>query len=316
MEAPRPLRTSPFHPRQQELGAYFLEAAGWERPQWYEANAALLERPDIPSPNDWAARYWSPIVGAEAQATRERRRAVRHDGAQAASRSAGRGAAAFLQRLTTGRRRQVRRLGHLLPAARRATAGSAATSPSPASAATSSRSAPTATSTSTGSPGTRPSRRRRSSVRDITAGTCCVGLWGPRARRTRSQPLTDHRLLQRRACATSAASRAYVGTVPVTALRLSYVGELGWELYTTADLGLKLWDTLWAGRAAHGVIAAGRGAFNSLRLEKGYRSFGADMTLRARPVRGRARLRGDAWTRATSSAGRRSTARGEPARAG
>src|SRR6185369_8380917 len=72
--------------------------------------------------------------------------------------------------------------------------------------------------------------------------------------------------------------RTYVGTVPVTALRLSYVGELGWELYTTADLGLKLWDTLWRAGQGLGVIAAGRGAFTSLRLEKGYRSFGADMT--------------------------------------
>ena len=61
-------------------------------------------------------------------------------------------------------------------------------------------------------------------------------------------------------------------------MRLSYVGELGWELYTTADHGPRLWDVLWAAGQAHGVIAAGRGAFNSLRLEKGYRSLGTDMT--------------------------------------
>jgi glycine cleavage system aminomethyltransferase T len=61
-------------------------------------------------------------------------------------------------------------------------------------------------------------------------------------------------------------------------LRLSYVGELGWEVYTTAELGLKLWDTLWAAGAGLGVIAGGRAAFNSLRLEKGYRLWGTDMT--------------------------------------
>jgi glycine cleavage system aminomethyltransferase T len=61
------------------------------------------------------------------------------------------------------------------------------------------------------------------------------------------------------------------------------VGELGWELYTTADMGLKLWDTLWAAGQEHGVIAAGRGAFNSLRLEKGYRAFGTDMTYEHTP---------------------------------
>jgi glycine cleavage system aminomethyltransferase T len=74
------------------------------------------------------------------------------------------------------------------------------------------------------------------------------------------------------------AKRGFVGQVPVTALRLSYVGELGWELYTAADMGRKLWDTLWEAGQAHGVIAAGRDAFASMRLEKGYRSWGTDLT--------------------------------------
>ena len=113
-------------------------------------------------------------------------------------------------------------------------------------------------------------------VRDITAGTCCIGLWGPRARDILAS-VTDGDV-------SNAAFRYFqgrelwVGNVPVTALRLSYVGELGWELYTTADLGAKLWDTLWAAGQEHGLIAAGRSAFGSLRLEKGYRSWGSDMT--------------------------------------
>src|SRR5690606_30527120 len=72
MEHPRPLRTSPFYPRQQELGAVFLEANGWERPHWYEANADLVAGRTVPEPDPWAARYWSPIAAAEAQITRER----------------------------------------------------------------------------------------------------------------------------------------------------------------------------------------------------------------------------------------------------
>ncbi|MGH3665854.1 MAG: FAD-dependent oxidoreductase, partial [Egibacteraceae bacterium] len=72
MEEPRPLRVSPFYARQRELGAFFLEGAGWERPQWYETNAALLDGRDIPGRDAWAERYWSPTVGAEAQVTRER----------------------------------------------------------------------------------------------------------------------------------------------------------------------------------------------------------------------------------------------------
>ena len=66
-------------------------------------------------------------------------------------------------------------------------------------------------------------------------------------------------------------------------MRLSYVGELGWELYTTADNGLRLWDALWAEGQRHSVIAAGRAAFNTLRMEKGYRAWGADMTTEHNP---------------------------------
>ena len=66
----RDLRVSPFHTRQRELGAVFGEAAGWERPLWYEANAGL---PRVAAArDDWSARHWSPIAAAEAQATRER----------------------------------------------------------------------------------------------------------------------------------------------------------------------------------------------------------------------------------------------------
>jgi glycine cleavage system aminomethyltransferase T len=113
-------------------------------------------------------------------------------------------------------------------------------------------------------------------VRDITPGTCCIGLWGPLARKV-LQPLTDADF-SNDGLKYFRAKQAYIGSVPVTAMRLSYVGELGWEIYTTADQGQKLWDTLWEAARPLGGVIAGRGAFNSLRLEKGYRSFGTDMT--------------------------------------
>lgn len=113
-------------------------------------------------------------------------------------------------------------------------------------------------------------------IRDITSGTCCIGVWGPLARDL-VQPLTRDDF-SHEGFGYFRAKQTFLGHVPVTAMRLSYVGELGWELYTTADLGLRLWDTLWEAGREHGVIAAGRSAFNSLRLEKGYRSWGHDMT--------------------------------------
>jgi dimethylglycine oxidase len=273
MEAPRPLRTSPFYPRQQELGAMFLEASGWERPHWYEANAGLVAGRSVPAPDEWASRYWSPIVAAEAQVTRERV-AMYDMTALKRLEVTGRGATALLQQLFTGNVDKsvgsvtygllldddggirsdvtIARLGRdrFQVGANGALDLDWLTRHQPADGSV--------------------------QVRDTTAGTCCIGLWGPRARDLLA-PLT-------RTDVSNAAFKYFrgqqldIGNVPVTALRLSYVGELGWELYTSADLGLKLWDTLWAAGKEHGVIAAGRGAFNSLRLEKGYRSFGTDMT--------------------------------------
>ena len=69
-----------------------------------------------------------------------------------------------------------------------------------------------------------------------------------------------------------------IGEVPAFAQRISYVGELGYELYGPMEMGARLWDALWAAGRDDGLIAAGLGAFDSLRLEKGYRLWGQDIT--------------------------------------
>lgn len=270
---PRPIRTSPFHTRQQEHGAFFLEANGWERPQWYEANAGLVEGRSIPTPGDWAAQYWSPIVGAEAQATRETV-AMYDMTALKRLEVAGPGAADLLERLVTGK--VAKSVGSVTYTLLLDHDGGIRSDITVARLARDlfqvgangnldldwfTRHLP--------ADGT-------VQVRDITPGTCCIGLWGPLARKV-LQPLTDEDF-SNDGLKYFRAKRAHIGSVPVTAMRLSYVGELGWELYTTADLGQKLWDTLWQAARPLGGVIAGRGAFNSLRLEKGYRSFGTDMT--------------------------------------
>ncbi|MFI9504453.1 FAD-dependent oxidoreductase [Nocardia sp. NPDC052566] len=292
----RGLRTSPFYDRQRELGAFFFEGGGWERPAWFEANAELAERQraegvPFPERDGWSSRFWSPISLAEARWTRERvamfdmTPLTRYE-------VAGPGALALLQRLTTNNldksvgsvtyallldetggirsdvtvarlgehRFQVGANGPLdfdwftrhLPAAgdclqvgRNDTDGSVM-------------------------------------LRDITGGTCCIGVWGPLAR-DMVQPLcTDD--LSHQAFKYFRALHTYLGAIPVTMLRVSYVGELGWEIYTTAEYGRALWDLLWEAGQAHEVIAAGRIAFNSLRIEKGYRSWGTDMTAEHTPA--------------------------------
>ncbi|MEO3813346.1 FAD-dependent oxidoreductase [Sphaerisporangium sp. B11E5] len=269
----RPLRVSPFHTRQRELDAYFLEANGWERPQWYGANAPLLEGRDVPTPGDWAARHWSPIVGAEAQASREGV-ALYDMTALKRLEVAGPGAAAFLDRVSTGR--VDRPAGTVTYCLLLGEDGGIRSDVTVA------RLGPELF--QVGANGnldldrlTRHLPRDGSvTVRDLTPGTCCVGVWGPRARDVVA-PLTDADF-SAEGFRYFHAKRAYIGAVPVTALRLSYIGELGWELYTTADMGLRLWDTLWEAGRPYGILAGGRGAFTSLRLEKGYRAFGVDMT--------------------------------------
>jgi glycine cleavage system aminomethyltransferase T/glycine/D-amino acid oxidase-like deaminating enzyme len=269
MESPRPIRTSPFYERQKELGAFFLEASGWERPHWYEANAGLPEVAEVPERNEWASRYWSPICGAEALVTRKRVAMFDMTPLKRLEVS-GPGALEFLQRMTTNNLNRkpgavvytllLDKLGGIRSDLTIARLGQETFQ--------------------IGANGNLDldwlAKHAPSDVfiRDITAGTCCIGLWGPKARDLVEE--IPHTLDTRKGYFT--AQQAFIKNVPVTALRLSYVGELGWELYTTADMGPKLWDTLWEAGQAHGVIAAGRGAFNSLRLEKGYRSWGTDMT--------------------------------------
>ncbi|MFC4563954.1 FAD-dependent oxidoreductase [Nocardiopsis mangrovi] len=272
IERPRPLRTSPFHGRQQSLGAYFLESAGWERPHWFEANSRLPGA-EVPERDPWSARYWSPIAAAEARATREG--VALYDMTPLTRLEVtGPGALDLLQRLTTNR--LGKKPGSVTYTLLLDDAGGVRSDLTVA------RLGETRFQVGANGPLDLDHLLRHApddgsvAIRDITAGTTCIGVWGPRARHL-VQPLSRDDF-SHSGFGYFKARRAHIGDVPVTALRVSYVGELGWELYTTADLGLRLWDTLWEAGRPLGVIAAGRSAFNSLRLEKGYRASGTDMT--------------------------------------
>ena len=70
-------------------------------------------------------------------------------------------------------------------------------------------------------------------MRDITGGTCCVGVWGPRARDMVAPLCPDD--LSHEKFKYFRALQTYLGAIPVTMLRVSYVGELGWEIYTAPN---------------------------------------------------------------------------------
>ncbi|WP_026549226.1 FAD-dependent oxidoreductase [Arthrobacter sp. Br18] len=282
-KSPRGLRVSPFAVRQQELGAYFLESAGWERPHWFEANRDLLQElpPEWhpPERDPWSAQFSSPISAAEAWKTRT---AVALYDMTPLKRLVvtGPGALALLQRLTTGNiAKKPGAVTYCL-----ILGGDGGIRSDITVARTGERTFQCGVNGNIDFDHLRTEAARQSAadpfqwvhVSDITGGTCCIGLWGPLARdvvgRVSDDDFTNTTLKYFRT------TEVTIGGIPVTALRLSYVGELGWELYTSAENGLKLWDVLMEAGRESGIVAAGRGAFNSLRLEKGYRLWGTDMT--------------------------------------
>lgn len=268
----RGLRTPPFHLRQAELGAVFGQADGWERPLWFEANAPLLASlPEVPRRDPWAAESWSPIAAAEAHVTRTGV-ALYDLSALARLEVSGPGATALLQEaLSTSVDVAVGRVVYGLILDERGGILSDVTV---------TRLGPERYMLGTNGNLDDVDLTARApqgvSVRRLSSGGCGLGLWGPLARDVLAT-LTDADI-SHEGFGYFRAREIEVAGAPVLALRVSYVGELGWELYTTADHGLFLWDVLWEAGQSHGIIAAGRRAFNALRLEKGYRSYGTDMT--------------------------------------
>ena len=272
IEQPRPIRTSPFYLLQQALGAVFFESNGWERAQWFAREQGAAAQPSAVEiqRSTWAAHNWSPYSITEHLATRERV-ALFDMTPLARCEIRGGGALALLQELTTNN--LDRPIGSITYTAMCNERGGLLSDV-------------TVTRLDTeqfwvahNGPNDLAYLRQHApptvDIRDMTGATGCIGAWGPRARDL-VQSLSDDDL-SNTAFPYLSAQQIFVGELPVLALRVSYVGELGWELYVSAEYGLRLWDMLWQAGAPLGVIAAGRGAFDSLRLEKGYRFYGRDM---------------------------------------
>ncbi|MEX1169235.1 MAG: FAD-dependent oxidoreductase [Chloroflexota bacterium] len=272
--AGRPLRTAPAYEILAGLGASFGEKSGWERPNWFESNAAAGD--EALRPRGWAGMHWSPAIGAEALATR-RSAGLFDETSFAKLEVSGPGATAFLGRICANdidrapgsivytqlldRRGGIQadltvtRLtddGYLL-----------------------------VTGTAFGNHdlawlGTHKPDDGSVWLRDATSSRVCYGLWGPRARDILASVTRDD--VSDAAFPYLTARLITVGSIPVLALRVTYVGELGWELYAHTEYGRALWTTLWDAGTPHGLVAAGYRAIDSLRLEKGYRVWSSDIT--------------------------------------
>jgi glycine cleavage system aminomethyltransferase T/glycine/D-amino acid oxidase-like deaminating enzyme len=284
----RNLRVSAFYARQQEQGAFFLEVGGWERPHWYEANADLVRSlPEDWKPVErdaWSSKFYSPIAAAEAWKTRN---AVAMYDMTTFHRFEISGPAAvdMLQRLTTSD--VSKPPGTITHTLLLNTHGGILSDifVSRIEEDLFQVGANTATDLAYLAREARRQSKRTpgqwAQVRDVTGSTCCLGLWGPRARdviRTiSSEDFSNNGLPY------MGVKRTSIAGIPVIMFRKSFVGELGWEIQTTPEYGQRLWDLLWHSGKPHGLVAAGRAAFNGLRLETGIRAMGSDMSSEHNP---------------------------------
>ena len=120
-------------------------------------------------------------------------------------------------------------------------------------------------------------------IRDVSGEFATIGLWGPRARDVLGSVTTD--AVDDAALPLRRAAVVHIGAEasPTLAARISYAGELGWELTVTADQAVGVWDALWSAGADHGLEPFGYRALDALRMEKGYRYYGTDMTMLEMP---------------------------------
>ncbi len=281
---PRKLRLSPFYGRHAELGAEFVVGAGWERPQWFEVNAPLVpaEAPWLHR-DPWAAMLWSPIEGAEHLATRTGV-ALFDITPFAKFDVAGPDACAFLERISANR--IDRPVGTIVYTAMLTRRGGIRCD------LTVTRKAEDLFRVVTGGGiGQHDLAWIRAQIRDDervtiterTGGLFALGLWGPRARDV-LQAVTDEDVSDEAFPYLTARYLNLGEVAPVWAQRISYVGELGWELYGQIAMGDRAWALLWEAGRDHGLIASGLGAFDSLRLEKGYRLWGQDIDTEHDPL--------------------------------
>jgi glycine cleavage system aminomethyltransferase T/glycine/D-amino acid oxidase-like deaminating enzyme len=276
-ESDRNQRRSPMYDSQQKLGAFFFETAGWERPHWYESNANLLDEYGdavMPREHEWDSRWWSPVINAEHLRMREAAGVIDLTAFQIFDIEGPRALDSVQQTCVAqcdvavgkviytpvlddhgGFRSDltVMRLGdeHF-----RVVTGGAH------------------------GPADRKWFRDHlagdATLTDRTDEISTIGLWGPKARDILAS-LSDADVSNDGFPMLSCREITVAG-VPVLASRISYVGELGWELYVAMDDAAQVWEALLDTGDSHGTVPVGIGVYGTTgRIEKGYRAYGAEL---------------------------------------
>jgi glycine cleavage system aminomethyltransferase T/glycine/D-amino acid oxidase-like deaminating enzyme len=277
----RDLRLSPFNGRERDLGAVFYETAGWERPFWFESNRPLLDEYGdrvMPRQAEWEARWWSPIINAEHLAMRDRVAMVDLS-AFAIIDIGGPAALDVVQRMAV--KQMDVPVGRVVYTPLLNPAGGVKAD------LTIMRLSDDRFRVVTGGFSGMADRKWFAShlpddgsaqLHDQTSAWCTLGLWGPRARDVLAAVTEDD--VSHEGFGFAACRWIQVDTLSVLASRISYVGELGWELYVPMEEGARLWDVLWEAGEPHGVVPVGIGVYaTTARLEKSYRAHGNELDL-------------------------------------
>jgi glycine cleavage system aminomethyltransferase T/glycine/D-amino acid oxidase-like deaminating enzyme len=278
-ESDRRVKLSPYYEREQELQAVFYEAAGWERPQWYESNAPLLEEFSdrvTRREAEWESRWWSPIINAEHLAMRERA-GYTDLTAFAIFDVTGPGALEAVQRIAM--RQMDVAVGRVVYTPILTHSGGFKAD------LTIMRMADDVFRVVTGGAWGMSDLKwfkdhlpedGSAQIHDQTNQWTTLGMWGPRARDILSSVTSDD--VSNDGFPFANWRQIEVGPLTVIASRISYVGDLGWELYVPIEQGARLWDIIAEAGLPHGAIPMGAGVYGTTgRLEKCYRAYGAEL---------------------------------------
>ncbi len=287
-QSSRPLRTSAFYHRQDDLDARFFEAGGWERPQWFNSNEDLVrkyneELDGLLRANEWDSRWWSPIILGEHLHMRDHVGMIGDMGFGIFD-VVGSDAADYMEKMAVGR-------AHVDP-------GKTVYTPILAenggfvSDLTFARLDEDHYRIVTGGAVAGSDKQWFEShipedgdvhLIDQSEAYCTLGVWGPDARNVVDSVTEED--MSHEAFPPYTCQEITVGEVDAWAMRLSYVGELGWEIYAPMGQGQRLWDTIAAAGEDYDIRPVGMGVYGTTgRMEKGYRLFGHELELEYNPA--------------------------------
>jgi glycine cleavage system T protein len=270
----RNVRTSPTYYRLRDLGCFFGEKMGWERPNWFKPHEELATHGH--EPRGWARHNWSRAIGHEHLMTRENAGLFDETSFNKFEVS-GMGALKFLNYVCANEIDQP--IGSVVYTQCLNKRGGIECD------VTVTRLAEDRFLIITG---TAFGQHDMSwlhlnmpedgtvAIQDVSSSLACIGLWGPKARKILEKVTMDDSSNAGFPYMTS--KQITIGDIPVHASRVTYVGELGWEFYCPTEYGLRLWDTLWEAGKPEGMVACGYKAIDSLRLEKGYRYWSGEIS--------------------------------------